>query len=849
MPKAKLLLIQINCIFLVLFLWIQNVLQAQENPLKFHHITVDEGLSQNTIHGIVRDKYGFMWFGTWEGISRYDGYKFDTFRANEMDPNSLPNNRINYLFADSNQNIWISAGENEICCYNYDTENFTRIRKEKVPSYIIKNLSRNSYSRKNVRNNRFMWQIKNSTLLQTDITNSKQICYTKDPFDEWSINDNMLTDLYIDKNGILWLGTENGGINCADTHAKPFENYSYSPVSKNSLIDNVIRAICKDQKGNIWIGTQSKGITLFNPNQPVYKHIEKNKLNSNTIISNEIRSLYADDNGFVWIGTKDGLTRYDTKTGQCKNYTSKGTNKIPNDWVFYIMEDHNKHLWIATFNGIAKYNRKDEQFYAYNPDLFLKSKKVRVILEDHKYNFWIATEGGGISLVKRDSANGFHEKLTPIKYYISSSSKKNLLENSTVLAMTEDENGILWVGTNNGLYQITPATLQVNKINLTGFPDNLIMGIVSDYHGFIWVSHKKGLTQINIKNLNYRNFTKADGLQSNEFNQNAYYRDSQSGRVYFGGISGLTAFFPNQIKDNPFYPQILITSLQINNKPVTVHQKIQGRIILEKSLLLTKNIELVYSCNNFTIGFTALHYSNPVENKYQYQLEGYDKNWINSTAAQRSASYSDISSGIYTFKVRAANPDGVWNPLPATLIIKILPPWWRSFWAISIYIIIMASGIFIYWRKQLKEAAQKGAHLQPTTEQSEIQLSKANSENHIQENTVNNASDEQLINKAKSIIIENITDTDFNTEKLSQKLNISQRHLYRKIKSSTNKTVHDFITDIRLEVAAELLLSGNLTISEVAYKVGYSEPANFTRTFTKKFGKNPSTYIHELKKS
>jgi signal transduction histidine kinase/ligand-binding sensor domain-containing protein/DNA-binding response OmpR family regulator len=675
-------------------------LSAQESKLRFSHITVDDGLSQNTIHGIIKDKYGFMWFGTWEGINIYDGYNFKIFRANEIDSTSLSNNRINYLFKDSLQNIWVVTGDYIISRYNYETENFSRTDYKNIPAYILEGVSPgSSYLRKNARNKAMSWNIINSQLVQTDLSNKNQLNYTHDPFDIASLNDYNLTLIYLDNHGILWVGTENGGINKADIMAKPFENFIHSSVSSNSIIDNVIRAICEDGNGNIWVGTLNKGVTKINIQNNQYKHYTKNDKLKNSLVDNNIRHLYCDKYGFIWMGTKNGLSMFNPKTNEFTNFSPSTKNSIPHKWVFWIMEDHSGYLWIGTFNGIAKYNRKTGTFLAYKPNSLLKSKNVRVIYEDKKYNFWVATEGGGISLLKRDSSDGFNEKLTPVKHFTYSDKDSNTIINNMVLAMTEDENGMIWIGTNNGLCMLNPSNYKIKRFNIrTGLPDNLIMGLICDFKGNIWISHKKGLSRLNVYNFSIRTYNKQDGLPGNEFTQNAYFKSKRTDKIYFGGTSGMCAFSPDSIKDNPYPPQIVFTSLKVLNQPVYINQKINNHCILEKSLLITKEITLRYGDKTLSIEFAGLHYSNPLGNKYKYKLEGFDNKWIETDGYNRIASYSNLAPQKYTFKVMASNCDGIWNPDAAELIITVLPPWWRSWWAYTLYIASFFSLLYFSYR-------------------------------------------------------------------------------------------------------------------------------------------------------
>jgi signal transduction histidine kinase/ligand-binding sensor domain-containing protein/DNA-binding response OmpR family regulator len=666
---------------------------GQTPQLRFDHLTVENGLSQNSIHSITRDKYGFMWFGTWEGANRFDGYTFKIFRADEENPNALPNNRINVILSDSLGNLWVyTADWSHIFKYNFETETFTKLPMSQAPRYLARQLKRSrGNSSKKIRYNNIRWQITDAGLLQTNLVNDEQYLYQNDPANSQSLSDHVINTIYYDSFGTMWIGTQSGGINKTNLLAKPFTYYHSSALPGSGLCDNVVRAICRDNEGNLWVGSDHDGITIIQ-NDNTCRYFRKN-----TIIDDNIRSLYCDRFGFIWIGTKGGLDRYNPRTRQFKHYQNGQAGSIPHSWVFWIMEDHSGYLWIGTFNGIAKYDRKHDRFLAYDPNKTLNNKSVRFIVEDRKYQLWVGTEGGGISRIRRDSSLGFEEKLTA-QHFVHQPGNANSLINNQTLTMVEDSAGMLWIGTNSGLCRMNPDSNTFRHFSVkNGFPDDLIMGLLYDKHQHIWVSHKRGLSRMNIRTFEIRNFDKHDGLQGNEFSQNAFFRDKRSGEMFFGGTNGLNSFFPDSIRENSFAPQAAITSLEILNQEVSVGQKINNHVVLPQSLLFTKKITLTWWDKGFALGFTALHYANPQGNRFKYKLEGFDKEWIFTDANRRVATYSNLSAGHYIFRVYAANSDGVWSATPATLAIHVLPPWWWSIWAWIVYSVAFLTLVwFVY---------------------------------------------------------------------------------------------------------------------------------------------------------
>lgn len=678
---SYILLLIINLIFS------SNVNCQSLHELKFHHLDVTNGLPQNSIYSIVKDKYGFMWFGTWGGAVRYDGYNTKVFRASENDSTSLPDNRIHNIVKDSLQNIWIRTGEPKyLYKYNYEYENFTPYPYNQVPIYVKKwILYRNDSIIKEAGNNRYHWFSDYRKLKQLDKHTGKTITYQSDLTNPFAVSDNIINVMFLDDSENLWLGTQSKGINYANLNNKPFVFY-YNENNGKGLIQNIVRAVCVDKKGCVWVGSENKGITIIQRkiNKTSYKYIEEQQLKDNNI-----RAIYCDKFGFVWIGTKGGLVKYDPNSNTFKDCSIGICN--PN--VFSIFEDSEDDLWVGTFNGIARFDRTNEKFECLSISI-TGGREIRSIIEDENKNLWIATEDAGLTKLIRTSSNKFQEKFNAVRYKHENGNANSLINNRTY-SLVEDNDGMIWIATNSGLSRLNPENDTFKNFTIAdGLSDDITMGVLFDGKESIWASHKKGLTRINTKTLELRNFNLLDGLQGNEFNQSACYRDSINGEMFFGGTNGLNSFFPDSFKINHHKPQVVFTQLNVMQQAVYPGTKINDRIVLEKSLLCTNAITLSWYDKTFSLEFAALDYANPLSNKYKYMLEGYDEEWIFTDATRRIAPYSNLASGTYFLKVLGSNNDGIWGNSPAILKIIVLPPWWLTWWSISIYIGI---GFLILW--------------------------------------------------------------------------------------------------------------------------------------------------------
>lgn len=664
---------------------------AQVPNLKFEHITSENGLPHSTIHGIVKDKYGFMWFGTWGGLCRYDGYSFKIYRYDPAKNRSINNNRIHNVLKDKDQNIWVlTFQENELCRYNYEKDDFDRISTDKVPAAFVQLLNRRNHnSSVQFSYKQYKWNIDSysNSLLQKNLNTGETKYYQNNYADRWSLSDPYVTDIYKDNQDILWVATYNNGINKANLNAKPFEYYYHNPLDRKTIIDNNIRAICEDNTGNLWVGTRDKGLTIIGKDS--YKHI--NAATSNILLDDQIKRIFCDSKGIIWIGSKKGLSCFNPATGVSKVFADPLLNNVT---VFGIGEDEDKNLWFASWRGVFKYVRIKDKLIYFNPDKILRNKHTRTITQDRRGHIWVGTEGGGISVLQMVSGS---DSVKLKKQFLHQYKEKNSISDDRINCIYEDREGLIWIGTGNGLDRYDPVRNSFTHFSArSGLADATVAGITEDDNGFLWISHKKGIFKLNKKTLKVRQFTIQDGLQSNEFSDGAVLKSRFRNRLYFGGNNGFNGFNPDSIFTDSTLPSTVLTELQILNHKVTIGEEVNGRIILTKPLYLTPDLELNYDDKSVAFEFAALHYSNSKENKYAYKLEGFDTDWVYTNADSRIAKYSNLEPGDYIFKVISSNSDGIWNLKPASIHIKVHPPFWASTWAYVLYIVLILVLAYVY---------------------------------------------------------------------------------------------------------------------------------------------------------
>ncbi|MCU0284963.1 MAG: response regulator, partial [Acidobacteria bacterium] len=369
-------------------------------------------------------------------------------------------------------------------------------------------------------------------------------------------------------------------------------------------------------------------------------------------------------------------------------------------------------LWVGTpYNGLNRLNRKTGKFtrFQYNPDIpgNIGSNNIWSLFQDRQGVLWVGTDSG---LNKFD-----YEKQAFIQYTYENGND-NSLSNERILCIYEDHIGLLWIGTlGGGLNKFDRKTGKfTHYTEKEGLPNNVINGILEEITApgtnnyFLWLSTNSGVIRFNPNTGKSKSYNKNDGLQGNEFNAGAYFK-AKDGKMYLGGTNGFNCFYPWEIKDNPYIPPVMITGMKVLNIKVKPGVKINGRVILTKTILETNEIKLSYDDNVVSFEFAALHYASPKANHYAYRLEGFDEDWI-YVEDRHFATYTRLGKGDYTFKVKAANNDGLWNEEGTALKITVIAPVWHSGWfylLCAITILFLVLGIYRIRVRGLKDQERR----------------------------------------------------------------------------------------------------------------------------------------------
>ena len=512
---------------------------------------------------------------------------------------------------------------------------------------------------------------------------SKTFEYFKyDNTNDEGLNNDGIWCFHRDREGILWIGTSGGGINYYNPKKYKFKFFKYKGSNPNSLSYNNVTCFYEDHLGLIWIGTGGGGANIYDPETGKFKIFKNEPSNSYSISGNAIRGIAEDKDQDMWIGTWDeGLNRYDRKTGRFFHYMPDINNpsSISGRTIWNLAIDKNDTLWLGTFNvgtDLFDKNKGVIRRFRANPDnpKAIVGKGDWVFFEDSEKNIWISTTTG---------LNFYDSKTNSFKKYI--------FHDNVISAFCKDKHGNLWVGTNSkGIYFCKPDGSIIYTYDISkGLPSNIIQAIIEDNAGNIWISSNGGISRFDRKTQKFRNYSKEDGLQGDQFKQQSFLK-TLKGEIYFGGYNGFNSFYPDSLKDNDFIPPVYITDFQIFNKPVVY--AVPGAQF-QTHIDEAKEITLNWRQSVFSFSFNAINYTYPGKNQYAYIMEGFEKEWNYTNASRRYVTYTNLDPGEYTFKVKASNNDGVWNEKGVSLRIVILPPWWKT---LRFRLVIIFSIIFIF---------------------------------------------------------------------------------------------------------------------------------------------------------
>lgn len=804
----------------------------------FKSLGVEEGLSQNMIYAVLQDRQGFMWFGTQNGLNRYDGSSFKVYKRGISDEqglksdaifslaedadgmiwigtdmgvflynpvfdsftsplvtteNGMPAGIVRTIVRDKEGNMWLGGSDKGIfcvtpqketrfyslesylekgqgirdCCFDMDGHLWIATYQQgvlkldiatgEITQFLLNDAERNTSSndvnhlclfdsetmlvgtvshglmKLNLRDGKYHEMLNkgedgkslfvrrihvdkdNDLWLGTESGLYIYSCRTgsvkhlqhvfNDPY---SLSDNAIHSIYQDREGGMWLGTFFGGVNYFAESYTRFEKY-YPMVGERFISGKSISEFCEDEKGNIWIATEDGGLNCFDPVGKTFTQ--------GYVSADNIHALLCDGNN-LWIGSfSEGLFLLDLKSKRLQRYRSSSSKEtLKDDNVYSIYKDYVGTIWIGTTTGLHRYVPETDSFIRVLENEI--SSQVNDILEDFDGILWFATLGQGVFSYDRKQDRWEHYPVVV---------KGDMNRGKMAICLLEDRSHRLWIGTEGaGLIRYDrQARSFVDHFSMDrGLPNNVIYQLQEDADGHIWGSTNKGLFQLDVSSGKIKTYTHADGLLGDQFNYKSGLV-SKSGKMYFGGVKGFVAFEADKLLSSLAPPDVIFNSFQVNNVEVPVGGE---EALLKYSITHTKQIALPHDQSVFSIGFTTLNYASPQGTQYAYKLDGWDQDWIYVGQAHR-VTYSNLSPGRYTFRVKAGNSDGVWNETESSMDIRILPPFYLTVWAYIVYAVILILVVYYMVRSyanRLQKRNVKAMELLQHSKEKELYDAKIN---------------------------------------------------------------------------------------------------------------------------
>ncbi|WP_374164827.1 two-component regulator propeller domain-containing protein [Arcticibacter sp. MXS-1] len=498
------------------------------------------------------------------------------------------------------------------------------------------------------------------------------------------LSSSAIYSVYRDKDLRMWVGTLRGGINILDSRKNRFTTIAADPAAANSLISNFIMAFCEDPSGNLWIGSDGEGLSFWDRKRNRFANYVHEPDDKNSLSNNNVSAIIRDYQGQVWISTYGGGINRLGKSGTFIRYSCyNSAYRYEDRNVWTLFEDSQHNLWAGTCSdgGLYRYNRRNDKFEIFDTRL----KNVLTLMEDNRGELWA---GNYTSLIHVDRKSKKH-----IVYKIGSS----------VRAIHEDRKGKLWLATEGrGLLDFDRKTGRIRQYTeKDGLPGNSLLNILEDREGNLWISTFNGLCKFNPSTKTTKVFYESDGLQSNQFNYNAAIK-LRTGEFLFGGIKGFNIFRPEKVEPLASSSSVQITGLRINNTPF----ERESPKSVGENLYSLQELTLPYEKGAVSVDFTTVEFTAPDKIQYAYFLEGWDKDW-NYAGGSRTANYSRLTEGKYRLRIKSTDAEGAWIDKERVVVITILPPWWRSWWAFLLYLSIFAAAALAWLRHQRKQEQLK----------------------------------------------------------------------------------------------------------------------------------------------
>ncbi|MFT4928062.1 MAG: ligand-binding sensor domain-containing protein/signal transduction histidine kinase [Phenylobacterium sp.] len=734
-----------------------------------HH---PESLSGNVVMSIAQDHNGDLWIATLGGgLNRFDrtNKSFSHFKHDPHNPDSLSDDNVYTVLADRQGTIWAGTRDGGLNRLDIGSTKFKRYQPNSNNS-THNSLSHNKVYTLFEDSDQTLWVgTRGGGLNRFDRKTDAFQHFKHDPNDPNSLSGDHVVAIFEDKAGALWLGTERSGLNRFDPLSGRFHRYQHNPQDNHSLPADDVESIIGDQTGLIWLGTFGGGLSKFDPTSSRFGFVKHDATDPNSLSKGSVQAIFKDKAGVVWVGTQFGLNRYDQEINslghnfQHYQHDPQNPKSLSDSDVRVIFEDSTGTLWVGTNGGgLNQFNRANGTFIHYrhqtNQINSLSDDYVAAINEDNSGRLWIGTDGG---------LNRFNRQSNNFSRFIHSADTPTSISHNSINTLYTATDGTLWVGTDGGgLNQFNHQTqqftrYQANANDINSLSHNMIFSIIQDATGVFWIGTFGGLNRFDANSKIFTHYRRKDGLSGDavfavftdkkgnlwlgengisffdpataiikskiginegcvQLNQGAYFK-AADGQMFFGSEYGYCALYPENAIVPSQPPKLVFSDFRLLNKsmPIANNSEISP---LTEVINVTQSLTLNHQQNVLSFEFAALHYANPELNQYQYKLEGFNQDWVDTSSKNRRASYTNLAAGHYTFKVKASNHQGVWTEQARSIKLIIHSAPWFTWWAYTIYLALTMAVIsviaYLYYKKLQveRQAARDLLNLNETLE-------------------------------------------------------------------------------------------------------------------------------------
>ncbi|MBT7939318.1 MAG: PAS domain S-box protein [Candidatus Marinimicrobia bacterium] len=685
------------------------------NVIRYMHQENDiNSIPDNDVQELFIDHSGILWIGTLYGLSSFnpEDQTFTNYYSYEDDDDGLPGNMIYDIYEDRGGLLWICT-DGGLVTFNQLSGQFININlnlemDDLDPSHLVINVIQD--------HNGIFWLGTLAGLYYYDADYGKINYFSSDPLNPYSLVGNYLMDIFEDNSHLLWLGTRSDGINYFDPGNNPIDHFEFSDESLTLLSSKSVYSIFTDKNGIIWYGSDGNGLISYNPYSNKYIQYLYDEDDDNSISSNIIFHIIQDGYGVMWVATDWGLNRFKPESNNFERFLSNPDNpqSLGENAVFHMTESETGILWLATYGGgLNKFNSQRGIFTRYENNLTdgnsIQSNYLNCIFIDDHGIIWSGSDSG-LEIFNPKTGIFNHQDLI-IDNTIN-------FVNNPVYIIYQDDTHTMWFGTQSGLFKYDYETQDLINYRIAdGLPNETINGILEDSSRNLWISTNSGISKYNMDNNKFINFDIMDGLQSNEFNAGAIFKTSK-GKMYFGGVNGVSSFYPHLLEHKDYTFPVYITKSKTNSNALDNNNDNTFENFNNDSIVLD------YSNDFLSIEFLAIDFRASSKITYSYKLDGFDDQY-QFIGPRRIANYTNLHPGRYTFKVKCLNSDLSTNNEADAFTIVITPPVWEKLWfriTAGMFFIIL---IYLYIEYRIRKVKRQKTYLKKIVDEGIQKIDKA----------------------------------------------------------------------------------------------------------------------------